>query len=951
MRIPLASLAAPLVALFLLVAPAVAAPGPDTSPVRLWSVSKVEQGAGVLPVADGAQVGGDLLRYARTGRVVFNLPLPSPYWENLPRDDAYGALFSRADGKQYSVLAQAPTPNPVRVGGVKGTIAHLDEYQAYVKRADDASLRVTISGLLLQAVDDNNRSGAWECPTAGTCRPVRTVVRVHVRAYAAPRGDFFDAGGVAYLDGHQHSWQPGAATFADSPGPLWGEEQFDVDGDRDGSGTGASAVMSLKQPRSLKVPLASIRPGELFAVHVGLEAEAVDDAGGESAAQAAIQDPQHLDTALLAAHGLEPRGKPRFAEPHVRTLAPASCPAGRAGRAGVIQLSDAGYTVDESEREPLVLVTRSGGSQGSASATVTTRGGSAEAGRDFSAATTTVRFAAGDTSPRLVEIPLREDTDVEPAESFTVELGHVRCAAPGALRSATVTIVDDDQVPVPPAPPTPPTPPTPAPPPAPSAFTIGGTIDGLQGSGLVLSDLGTELAVSGNGSFTFPGTRASGQAYEVAVRTQPHSPDQACTVQHGAGSVGTSDVTDVVVHCATLAAPTGLDRTFGSDGRVSTPVGTGHGEAVVIQPGGNIVTAGWRTTPTGNDFTLTRHDVSGKVDTGFGTNGVVTTDLGGADDEAYDAALLADGGIVVVGRTDAGGVQKTAFAVARYRSDGTLDSGFGAGGIVRTDIFGKGAQANAVAVQPDGKIVVAGLAVGASGIDSDFAIVRYNADGTLDTSFGTGGVVTTDLGTRGDDVRAVAVQPDGRIVAAGSADEDIALARYLPDGELDGTFGHGGSTITDLGSDDVANGVALTQAGDIVIAGFTLGPKVNRDFLLARYLADGNLDTTFGDRGTVKTDVGGGDDFAENLAVDAAGRIVLVGRATSPTILDLAVIRYQPDGTLDAGFEGDGILTADFHGRGEFGQDLAIDGDGRIVAAGYTANGSDTEFALLRANP
>ena len=121
--------------------------------------------------------------------------------------------------------------------------------------------------------------------------------------------------------------------------------------------------------------------------------------------------------------------------------------------------------------------------------------------------------------------------------------------------------------------------------------------------------------------------------------------------------------------------------------------------------------------------------------------------------------------------------------------------------------------------------------------------------------------------------------------------------------------------------------------------------------LLARYTAAGALDTGFGDHGAVRTDVGGGDDFAENLLVDSHGRFVLVGRATSATILDMALVRYGPDGTPDASFDGDGIVTADFHGRGEFGQDVALDSGGRIVAAGYAANGADTDFALLRANP
>src|SRR5262249_42639630 len=180
---------------------------------------------------------------------------------------------------------------------------------------------------------------------------------------------------------------------------------------------------------------------------------------------------------------------------------------------------------------------------GGPSATVPTKSGSAQAGQDFTSTTTTVRFASGDTSPRLVEIPIREDAEVERAESFTVQLGHARCAELGTRHSATVTIVDDDQVPAPPVVPPPP------------VFTIGGTVDGLQGTGLVLTDLGNDLAVSGDGPFPLPGTVVSGQPYEVAVRTQPHDPDQTCTVQHGAGTVSGTDVTDVVVHCETLATP------------------------------------------------------------------------------------------------------------------------------------------------------------------------------------------------------------------------------------------------------------------------------------------------------------------------------------------------------------------------------------------------------------
>ena len=175
--------------------------------------------------------------------------------------------------------------------------------------------------------------------------------------------------------------------------------------------------------------------------------------------------------------------------------------------------------------------------------------------------------------------------------------------------------------------------------------------------------------------------------------------------------------------------------------------------------------------------------------------------------------------------------------------------------------------------------------------------------------------------------------------------------RYTDIGEVDESFGDHGSRITDFGSDDFANGVALTGDGHILVAGHTLGPGLNLDFALARYTAEGALDTTtFGTGGIVKTDFGG-DDFAENLTVQPDGRIVVVGRDTSTTILDMAVVRYEDDGALDLGFGTGGKVTADFHGKGEFGQDVAIQPDGKLVAAGYTANGIDTEFALMRINP
>jgi len=288
----------------------------------------------------------------------------------------------------------------------------------------------------------------------------------------------------------------------------------------------------------------------------------------------------------------------------------------------------------------------------------------------------------------------------------------------------------------------------------------------------------------------------------------------------------------------------------------------------------------------------------------------------------------------------------------RYLPDGKPDPGFGTGGIMTTDVLaGHGSQANAVAVQPDGKIVVAGLAAAP-------AAHRHRLRArTLQRRREPGHDVRRPRDhdhrlrhprRRCPRTRPLARRPDRRGRHRGRRPGPGPLHHRRSPRR---TFGQAGKTTTAFGTEALAGGVALTASGQILIAGTTLGPKPDRDFLLARYSADGAPDATFGDHGIVKTDLGSGDDFAENLAVDAQGRIVLVGRASSATILDMALVRYQPDGSLDTSFVGDGILTADFHGRGEFGQDVALDTQGRIVAGGHTANGGETEFALMRANP
>ena len=230
-------------------------------------------------------------------------------------------------------------------------------------------------------------------------------------------------------------------------------------------------------------------------------------------------------------------------------------------------------------------------------------------------------------------------------------------------------------------------------------------------------------------------------------------------------------------------------------------------------------------------------------------------------------AIQADGKIVV-GRLRLPTAPTRDFALARYNADGSLDTTFDGDGKVTTDFDGPATtMAYGVAVQADGKIVVAGLLPNGTGDVSDFALARYNADGSLDTTFDGDGKVTTDFGGGHDDGHrrgAPGRRQDrrGRAAAVGGVANDFALARYNADGSLDTTFDGDGKVTTDFGRDvDAASGVAVQADGKIVVAGSCL-IGCNDDFALARYNADGSLDTTFDGDGKVTTAFGGASDDA-----------------------------------------------------------------------------------------
>lgn len=286
---------------------------------------------------------------------------------------------------------------------------------------------------------------------------------------------------------------------------------------------------------------------------------------------------------------------------------------------------------------------------------------------------------------------------------------------------------------------------------------------------------------------------------------------------------------------------------------------------------------------------------------------------------------------------------------------GILDSTFNTNGKVITDFLNHSDGAIAGVLQSDGKIVVAGSA--GNGIDTDFGVVRYNTNGSLDTTFGVHGKVITPIGNSYDHARSLKIQTDGKIVVAGISNKDtsnyFALIRYLPDGAVDSTFGIDGITILAIeGRSNFGTSLAIQNDGSMVIAGYV--KTVDLDVLLARFNSDGMIDSTFGTYGKVITDVGLRDNGASAIAIQTDGKIVIGGSASYYPISDICLIRYHEDGSLDSTFSADGQVLTSISEYGDFATSLAIQPDGKIIAAGHTQLGdpsySNYDFVVMRYN-
>ncbi len=519
-----------------------------------------------------------------------------------------------------------------------------------------------------------------------------------------------------------------------------------------------------------------------------------------------------------------------------------------------------------------------------------------------------------------------------------------------------------------------PTPAPPPPPPPPPAATFHVALDDAHAVVLQGTDITVPATVTRDAGFTadvdvaLTGLPAGATAAAVHV---PAGQSAAALTIHADGAaphslpttvgvVGTSGTQTARQEATvTVRGRAGAqDMSFGTAGRAVVPVGPtdDHVEAMAVQADGRVVVAGWGNGPQGYAFELVRLDRDGAPDPTFGQGGKVVQAIGHGADVAHAIALQADGRILVAGSVDESPKGRS-FAIARFNVDGSLDTTFGDHGQVITSFGSQSDEAFAIVVQPDGRIVAGGhTASPLSGID--FALARYNADGTPDATFGNGGQVVTAIRAADsrDSVYALALQPvNGELcIVAVGGEGDFVIRRYHADGSDDVGFDAlqpvDGPFESIIGA---ARAVTVDPQGRLVVAG-----HIGHDFALLRLLADGSADASLGaGLGRVVTPVSATNwDEAQAVAVQADGKLLLGGwaYAGNSSAGDFALVRYTDAGTLDAAFGTGGVTITPVapNGHADEAHALALQADPRVPTVrallGGFASGGDEDFAVVR---
>ncbi len=412
---------------------------------------------------------------------------------------------------------------------------------------------------------------------------------------------------------------------------------------------------------------------------------------------------------------------------------------------------------------------------------------------------------------------------------------------------------------------------------------------------------------------------------------------------------------------AFAADPGALDPSFNGDGLVISGFGASDawGQAIIQQPDGKLVVAGYvdaatPAIPDKTDLLLIRYNAAtGERDNSFGVSGASLVSYGNGI-RATSLARQADGKILAAGWVSAIGTD--VMAVVRVNANGSLDTSFGDGGVATAVVGTARARIFAVISRGDGSVWVAGYTSTAGTNQEDFMLVRFKSNGKLDTAFGTGGGVLTDISADTDKAYAITKQSDGKVVLVGDANVDLngvrsfdfALVRYTSTGKLDGTFGASGKKTTwfTAGDDAIAYAALQQKDGRIVAVGTSAASGGgDYDIAVARYLQDGRLDTSFGDNnnGKILTDFGGDDDVAKGVIQQFDGKLLVSGTSGG----NAALVRYNTDGTLDTSFGvGGKLITSSTYVLGM--NSMVEQADGQVVLAGYTYYAGKYVVALLR---
>ena len=403
------------------------------------------------------------------------------------------------------------------------------------------------------------------------------------------------------------------------------------------------------------------------------------------------------------------------------------------------------------------------------------------------------------------------------------------------------------------------------------------------------------------------------------------------------------------------AQPGSRDSGFGVNGLVtflpySTATGYGSGDpSMGLQSDGKIINLSIYYYNSHTHFAAFRFKTTGQVDSSFGNNGQINTLISPFAEETPKTLLVyPDDRILIAGETEytTGGYN---VELTRYKSDGTADPTFGTNGIVVKNFSYYDHRLHSIALQPDGKIVLGGYAMSSTVASPDFAVFRIKPNGDPDSSFGINGMAVTDFGNT-DKINSIALQSDGKILATGNSGDNIALVRYQTNGSLDSTFGTNGKLLTTFGyTRNVANSVKIQTDNNFIVGGST-GAAVYSYYALRRFKPTGIADSSFGLNGTQITNVNNGEDFIQGMAIQADGKIIVAGYSDSNNYsgyVRFSMARYTSTGNLDAGFGNAGIVQTIFPTTESYGFSMLVQPDGKIIEGGASSAGV-THLAMAR---